>query len=100
MARSAREFAKLTFEISLGSWRHARGMARSAREFAKPCTAVAFLSVLTIAAVERQNASPYVCTDVTDAACGSPFRPQPGCTTDWSGDRYEPEVRSFVSSAG
>ena len=31
MARSAREFAKLTFETSLGSWRHVRGMARSAR---------------------------------------------------------------------
>ena len=35
MAPSAREFAKLIFEISLGSWRHVRGMARSAREFAK-----------------------------------------------------------------
>ena len=35
MARSAREFAKLVFEISLGSWRHARGMARNACEFAK-----------------------------------------------------------------
>ena len=30
MARSAREFAKLVFEISPGSWKHARGMARRA----------------------------------------------------------------------
>ena len=32
--RAAR-VAKLIFEISLGSWKHARGMAPSAREFAK-----------------------------------------------------------------
>ena len=31
----ARELAKLVFEISLGSWKHARGIARSMREFAK-----------------------------------------------------------------
>ena len=35
MAPSAREFAKLIVEISLRSWKHARGMVHSVREFVK-----------------------------------------------------------------